>query len=145
MYPYTKILIGIVSGWISGVIVAKVGREAAFIVGLTIVAMEIAQQQGYIKSDWLEYIKNYRKRAENAQKKIIFKDPQLVEYNKVVDSKVSTSTKEITPLQESVSVMNLDPTTSSKIVVEDVRKEQKSDNVLVKSFLGGLFLGFGSI
>ncbi|KAK3096083.1 hypothetical protein FSP39_022912 [Pinctada imbricata] len=47
-----QVAIGGVSGWVSGYLFIKVGKLAAFTMGTSILLLQIAQHQGYVRINW---------------------------------------------------------------------------------------------
>lgn len=47
-----QVVIGGVSGWVSGYLFIKVGKLAAITLGTSILILQIAQHQGYVKIDY---------------------------------------------------------------------------------------------
>ncbi|XP_017783468.1 PREDICTED: FUN14 domain-containing protein 1-like [Nicrophorus vespilloides] len=47
-----QLLIGVGSGWVTGILTLKGARTAAFAVGGGIIIMQVAQNQGLVKIDW---------------------------------------------------------------------------------------------
>ena len=45
---YTQMLVGLVTGMLTGFILTKIGRVIAFLLGLTILILELSHNQGYI-------------------------------------------------------------------------------------------------
>ncbi|XP_022289086.2 FUN14 domain-containing protein 1B-like isoform X1 [Crassostrea virginica] len=47
-----QVAIGGASGWVAGYLCIKVGKLAAITLGTSILVLQIAQHQGYVKIDW---------------------------------------------------------------------------------------------
>ncbi|XP_056005811.1 FUN14 domain-containing protein 1-like [Ostrea edulis] len=59
-----QLAIGGLSGWVSGYLCIKVGKLAAITLGTSILVLQIAQHQGYVKVDWTLFQKDVE-RAKN--------------------------------------------------------------------------------
>ncbi|XP_062575893.1 FUN14 domain-containing protein 1-like [Saccostrea cucullata] len=47
-----QVAIGGASGWVAGYLCVKVGKLAAITLGTSVLVLQIAQHQGYVKIDW---------------------------------------------------------------------------------------------
>ncbi|KAK4878824.1 hypothetical protein RN001_011330 [Aquatica leii] len=47
-----KVLFGAISGWITSMLVLKIGKVLAFVVGSAIVYMEFSKDEEFLKIDW---------------------------------------------------------------------------------------------
>jgi len=63
-----QVAVGGVSGWISGYLVNKVGKAAALTVGTSILIIQLAQHNGYIKVDWTKVKRALTKASLEAEK-----------------------------------------------------------------------------
>ncbi|XP_030556646.1 FUN14 domain-containing protein 1 isoform X2 [Drosophila novamexicana] len=65
---YSQIIIGVSSGWVTGYTTIKFGKFAAFAIGGSIILMEIAHQEGFIKIDWPKLSRSVDKIAEKTER-----------------------------------------------------------------------------
>ncbi|KDR16193.1 hypothetical protein L798_09609, partial [Zootermopsis nevadensis] len=61
-----QLLLGSISGWCTGFITMKVGKLIAVVVGGSIILLQVANHQGYIKVDWDKVHKQVEKVEDKA-------------------------------------------------------------------------------
>ncbi|EDW13555.1 FUN14 domain-containing protein 1 [Drosophila mojavensis] len=76
---YSQLFIGVTSGWATGYTTMKFGKFAAFAIGGSIILIEIAHQEGFIKIDWPKLTKSVDKIAEKVESSISGNDPNWID------------------------------------------------------------------
>jgi FUN14 domain-containing protein 1 len=70
-----QLLLGSISGWFTGFITMKVGKSLAFVVGGSIILLQIANQERYIKVNW----DKIHKEVDKVEEKATGHSPNLME------------------------------------------------------------------
>ncbi|XP_030384455.1 FUN14 domain-containing protein 1A [Scaptodrosophila lebanonensis] len=133
---YSQLFIGVASGWATGFTTMKVGKFAAFAIGGSIILMEIAHQEGYIKIDWRKLNKSVdsvtdkveyavsKKEKNWADKAERFVDRKLDEAESLLQSKTSKAKKWYT-----------------KLIGDDNGPKINDLHIFLTGFVGGVALG----
>ncbi|KAB7494519.1 FUN14 domain-containing protein 1 [Armadillidium nasatum] len=62
--------VGGISGWVVGYLSMKIGKAAATVVGGSLIVMQLAAHQGYIKVDWKKVNNDLEKNAKKLSKEV---------------------------------------------------------------------------
>ncbi|XP_050521482.1 FUN14 domain-containing protein 2 isoform X2 [Daktulosphaira vitifoliae] len=86
-----QLIFGSASGWLTGFVMMKLGKAAAFTLGSGIIALQVANSTGYIKINWDKLTRGVEKIAEKVEdstvdkkKGLLNKVKNIVENNSIV-------------------------------------------------------------
>ncbi|XP_012274651.1 FUN14 domain-containing protein 1 [Orussus abietinus] len=89
-----QIAIGTSSGWMTGYIMMKVGKLAAFALGGGIIILQIAAHQGYIKINWDKIRRKAEKISDKVEEKVTGEGPKFLDkVERYVDNKCNKAEK----------------------------------------------------
>ncbi|CAG2054560.1 unnamed protein product [Timema podura] len=74
-----QMLVGATAGWFTGFITVRVGKAAAFAVGGSVLLLQVAHHQGYIKVNWDKVYKHVDKVADKVEKEATGQSPKWME------------------------------------------------------------------
>lgn len=74
-----QIAVGGLSGWIAGFVFTKVGRTAAASIGGSLLLLQLASHQGYIKVNWGKVNYEVKKAKQEFEKRASHKLPWILE------------------------------------------------------------------
>lgn len=78
--PAKQLLVGGISGWVSGYVCGKVGRIAAVAVGGSIILLQIAHYQGFIQINWNRLERRLEDTRRHLNEQTFDNLPFVVEY-----------------------------------------------------------------
>ncbi|VVC26346.1 Hypothetical protein CINCED_3A019992 [Cinara cedri] len=86
-----QLIFGSASGWVTGFVMMKLGKAAAFTLGSGIIALQLANSSGYIKINWDKLTRGVERVAEQVEdstsdkkKGLLKKVKNIVETNTIM-------------------------------------------------------------
>ncbi|XP_050440331.1 FUN14 domain-containing protein 2-like isoform X2 [Adelges cooleyi] len=86
-----QLIFGSASGWLTGFVMMKLGKAAAFTLGSGIIALQLANSSGYVKINWDKLTRGVEKIAEKVEdstadkkKGLMNKVKNIVENNSIM-------------------------------------------------------------
>lgn len=84
-----QIVIGSLTGWATGYSTMKIGKTAAFLIGGSIIFVQVANEQGWIKIDWNKVTKQIDKAADKVEEVATGEGPRWMDKaDRFVDRKL---------------------------------------------------------
>jgi len=73
-----QLIFGSASGWVTGFVMMKLGKAAAFTLGSGILALQVANSSGYIKINWDKLTRGVERVAEQVEDSTVDKKKGLL-------------------------------------------------------------------
>uniref|UniRef100_A0A1L8DUU5 Protein with signal anchor n=1 Tax=Nyssomyia neivai TaxID=330878 RepID=A0A1L8DUU5_9DIPT len=84
-----QIALGAASGWLTGFMTVRVGRMVAVVVGGSIILLQVANEQGYIKVNWNKVNSKVDKIADKVEETVTGEGPRWVDKaERYIDRKI---------------------------------------------------------
>ncbi|XP_030556645.1 FUN14 domain-containing protein 1B isoform X1 [Drosophila novamexicana] len=136
---YSQIIIGVSSGWVTGYTTIKFGKFAAFAIGGSIILMEIAHQEGFIKIDWPKLSRSVDKIAEKVESSISPHDTNwLDKTERYLDRKLDKAEDKLKG--KTIKVRKW----YAKYIGDEEGPKINDLHIFITSFIGGIALGIAT-
>ncbi|EDV98848.1 FUN14 domain-containing protein 2 [Drosophila grimshawi] len=136
---YSQLLIGVSSGWATGYTTMKFGKFAAFAIGGSIILIEIAHQEGFIKVDWPKLTKGVDKLADKVEESISGRDQNwLDKTERYVDRKLDRVENTLKGKSNKVKKWY------AKYIGDEDGPKINDLHIFLTAFVGGIALGIAS-
>ncbi|XP_034472319.1 FUN14 domain-containing protein 2 [Drosophila innubila] len=136
---YSQMLIGVTSGWATGYTTMKFGKFAAFAIGGSIILIEIAHQEGFIKIDWPKLTRGVDKIAEKMESSISGQDPSWIDKTeRFVDRKLDKAENQLRGKALKVKKWY------AKYIGDEDGPKINDLHIFLTAFVGGIALGVAS-
>ncbi|CRL01784.1 CLUMA_CG015000, isoform A [Clunio marinus] len=134
-----QILIGAGTGWATGFLTMKVGKVVAVSVGGSIILLQIAANEGYIKIDWNKLTSKANKLADKAEEAITGEGPSWADKaDRFVDRKLNQAEDLLKKKGKSAKKWY------SNFIGDANGPKLNEFHIFVISFAAGVALGIGS-
>ncbi|EDW86563.1 uncharacterized protein Dwil_GK18998, isoform A [Drosophila willistoni] len=136
---YSQILIGVASGWATGFTTMKIGKIAAFVIGGSIILVEIAHQEGLIQVNWPKLMKKMDIITKQIQSPVVENHATLIKKTETyIDGKLDKADS---------FVQNSNKTFKkwyTKMIGDDNGPRITSLHIFLCGFIGGVALGIAT-
>ncbi|ALC38297.1 CG5676 [Drosophila busckii] len=136
---YSQLLIGVTSGWVTGYTTMKFGKFAAFAIGGSIILIEIAHQEGFIKVYWPKLTKSVDKITDKVESTISGNDKHwLDKTERYLDRKLDGAEKQLKGKTTKVKRWY------AKYIGDENGPKLNDLHIFLTSFIGGIALGIAT-
>ncbi|GAB0089829.1 FUN14 domain-containing protein 1 [Sergentomyia squamirostris] len=134
-----QIVVGAASGWLTGFVTVRVGRMVAVVVGGSIILLQVANEQGYIKVNWSKVNKQVDKIADKVEEHVTGESPRWVDKaERYVDRKIGQAEDLLKKQQKNTRKWY------SALIGDENGCRFNDFHIFLGAFAAGVFLGIGT-